>query len=367
MAIIKCTPDNFQTAVAQAMQMDVVEMGPGTYPTLFRKAGITYRAWDWQPDRPLANGALGHLGAGYGVRLTQANASWTVGGWTMQGVFHDTRGSSAINAALVLADDIHLEECVAAARPASGARQIGYTIGDSAHRVTGFRFDRSRHHPTGQPGEALDHALYWKNCTGCGAADSIIYDGGRFPLHLYTNADGNVFERLIVWASVGCVTFSGATDTSTGMPGYNGSDNNTLRDSILGHAQKDVVASWNTVTGNVVDHCMLWPAPAPMPGTVKGVTITNCVQADPGFANAAAGDFTRARAWDGYGPRAVCRTTTPPPDPEPTRDELLAGDFTAIRNRLAGVEAWRNLTAAQRESIIAARRRAEIGLARLAE
>lgn len=52
---------------------------------------------------------------------------------------------------------------------------------------------------------------------------------------------------------------------------------------------------------------------------------------------------------------------------DPDRDALLRRDFEAIIGRLAGVEKWTNLTAAQRRSVTQALGRARMGLARLVD
>ncbi len=323
MAILDATPSTLQAVEAQAQAGDVIRLAAGTYTTRPNRAAVTYQAIDWDPGRVL-RGTTGHLGAGMVVRFATA-FNLSAPGMVIRGVFHDTRPVSSINAGVFTASNITMEDCASSARPANGTRQIGYTLGTGAIRVSNTRFLRCRHHPTGQPGNVLDHAYYLKNCTGSLLQDCLIYDGGRFPLHLYTDADSNVFERCVVWGSGGCITFSGAADSSTGTSAYGTSDNNRVTGSILGQARLgSLVESWTSdpnrpVSGNQVSGCMFWrgTGAATYPGSVRGVTLTNNVQRDPEFRNPAIGDFTRTGTYDGYGPAQLFGAVTPPPPPPP--------------------------------------------------
>ncbi|TXH53796.1 MAG: right-handed parallel beta-helix repeat-containing protein, partial [Desulfurellales bacterium] len=318
MATLNATPSTISSVVSGASAGDTIVLAAGTYASPPRKSGLIYQAHDWKQNMVLT-GDTGHLGKGMTVIFT-GQFDINVSNITFRGIFHDTRGYSGINAGVFTGNNIVWEDCSGAHRPTSGARQIGYTFGAGTTRVTGIKFLRCRAYPTGQQGQKLDHAFYLKNCTDCLIEDTIIYDGGRFPLHLYTNADNNVFRRCVIWDSVGCVTFSGASDSSTGTSTYGTSDNNLMTGCIIGQAQIDMVGNWTSdssrpVSGNVVEKTMMWKGTgaAPYPGAMKGVTFTNNVQKDPGFKNAKAGDFTRSVAYDGYGPEALCGTVTPPP------------------------------------------------------
>ena len=373
---LRATPSSLSSVAGQAASGDTIIMEAGTYGNLPQVGGVTYRAVDWREGKVVSPGKVGHLGEGMAVKLTPT-LSLNKPGMAFEGIFFDTRGSSSINACLVGAHDIAFRDTSHAQRPNSGARQIGITVGSGSIKVTGFKMQRSRIHPTGQAGQKLDHALYLKRCTGALVEDVILHDAGRFPLHLYTDCDLAIFRRVLIWGSVGCITFSGASDSSTGVGGYATSDQNLLVDSILGQAQIDMVGNWTSgapTVGNRVEHNMFWKgtgsAPYP-PNSMAGVTFSQNVQRDPGFKDWKNGDFGRVGTYDGFGPAYLFGAVTPPPppppppDPEPTLHELLINDFTAIRNRLMGVEEWTNLTQAQRESIIAARNRAQIGIDRL--
>lgn len=343
MAILNANPGNISTITGQAVAGDTIRLAAGVYGVFPQRANVVFEAEDWEVGRVL-RGTTGHLGNGMGVRVT-VPLNINQPGMTLRGIYHDTRGSSSINAGVISASGVVFEDCASSARPTSGARQIGYTLGTGAIRVSGIRFSRHRHHPTGQPNQNLDHAFYLKNCTGCRIEDTLIYDGGRFPLHLYTNADNNVFDRTVIWGSGGCVTFSGASDASTGTSVYGTSDNNTMRGCILGNARIDMIGAWVSdpnrhVSGNIVDACMMWRGNglAPYPGAVRGVTITNTVTRDPGFRSPSTGDFTRTGTYDGYGPPQLFGAVTPPPPPsEDPRDALIQAlktDLLGLRTKV---------------------------------
>jgi hypothetical protein len=334
MATLTATPGDISIVAARAVPGDTILMTAGTYTAFPQRPDVTYQAFDWAQGRAIT-GTTGHLGNGFGVRVT-TTLNLNQPGIVIRGVFHDTRGLSSINAGVFSASNITMEDCTSAARPSSGGRQIGYTLGTGAIRVSNIRFLRCRHHPTGQPNNALDHAYYLKNCTGCLLQDVIVYEGGRFPFHLYTNADSNTFERCVVWGSGGGITFSGASDSTTGTSTYGTSDNNRMTGCILGQGRLgSLVESWTSdpgrpVTGNTVDQTILWRGGggSAVPTEVRGVTLSGIVQKDPGFRNPSIGDFTRSGSYDGFGPPHLFGTVEPPPPPPPpptedARDVLL--------------------------------------------
>lgn len=348
MAIHTATPTTLGAIETRAQTGDTILLEAGVYTQRPNRPGVTYQAVDWAEGRVL-RGTIGHLGNGMAVHF-RTTFNLTAPGMTIRGVFHDTRGFGTINAGVISASGIVLEDCSAAARPNSGTRQIGYTLGTGAIRVSGIRFTRCRHHPTGQPGQALDHAFYLKNCTGNTFTDCLIYDGGRFPFHLYTDADNNRMERCVVWGSLGCVTFSGAADATTGTTRYGTSDNNLMTGCILGQASRGaLIESWTSdpsrpVIGNVVQDTMVWPRPGgPVWDGKPGVTTRGLVTRDPGFRDPARGDFTRTGTYDGYGPTYLYQATTPPPPPPPPpppdppsedpRLTALRADLAVIRQR----------------------------------
>ena len=346
MAVLTATPSTLGAVEARAQQGDTILLEAGAYTTRPNRPGVTYQATDWAEGQVL-RGRVGHLGEGMAVTF---RTTWnlTAPGMTLRGIFHDTRGFGTINAGVLSASGLTFEDCSAAARPNSGSRQIGYTLGTGTIRVNGIRFTRCRHHPTGQAGQALDHAYYLKNCSGCEFTDVLVYDGGRFPFHLYTNADNNRFTRCVVWGSLGCITFSGAADASTGTSAYGTSDNNLMTGCILGQASRGaLIESWTSdprrpVAGNVVQDTLLWPrSGGPTWDGKQGVTLRSTVVRDPGFRDPRNGDFTRTGTYDGYGPTYLYAATTPPPPPDPEPDPDPPSEdprITALRADLAVIK-----------------------------
>lgn len=344
MAVLQATTANIDAVVSDAQPGDEVSLSAGTYYTLPRKSGITMTAHDWAEGRFVTD-TTGHNGAGCSVIYT---GPLHIGedDFTLRGVYHDTSGYSSINAGVITGNNVTLADCVSNARRKDGGRQIGYTIGTGTSRVSGFRYLRCRHLRTGQAGQDLDHAIYLKNAAGWLVEDCIITDGGRFPLHLYTNADSGLVDRTIVWNSVGGITFSGASDSSTGTSVYGTSDDNTVRNSIIGLGRKGyLIESWTSdssrpVSGNVVRDSIITPAGGGA-GTVKpgmsGVIVENCPDIDPGFADWRNGDFRNA---SGYGP-AYLQTADPapppsePPPPAPPDLRVSAELRDLIMDRLA--------------------------------
>lgn len=348
MAVLNASPSTLQAVEAQAQQGDVIALLAGTYATRPSRSGVTYQAVDWEPGRVL-RGTTGHLGQGMAVRFTGA---WNFSdpGVRVRGVFHDTRGLGSINAGVFSASGVVLEDCASAARRSDGGRQIGYTLGTGAIRVSGVQFIRHRHHPTGQPNNTLDHAFYLKNCTDCLFQEVLVYDGGRFPFHLYTNADLNKFERCVVWGSGGCVTFSGASDSTTGTSVYGTSDNNLIVGCILGaNRLGSCVESWTSdasrpVAGNVVRDTLIFPGSGRSAFDGKPwVQVIGAVNRNPGFRDPVNGDFTRTGEYDGFGPPQLFGTATPPPPPPPPSEDprvaAVRGDLQSAKQKLAELSA----------------------------
>lgn len=346
MATLNATPADISLVVGRAMPGDTIILTAGTYTAFPQKAGVTYQAFDWAPGRAIM-GTTGYLGTGFGVRVT-TSLNLNQPGMVLKGIHHDTRGLGSINAGVFTASNITLEDHVLTGRRTDGARQIGYTFGSGAIRVSGIRVLRARLNRVGKLNDLSDHALYMKNCTGCRVEDTILHDAGRFPIHFYPNADNNEIIRPIIWGSMGAVVFSGANDASTGVAASN-SENNVIRNGILGagtYARGYLVESqWDGVQpgqGNRVENTNITVAGGSaglVEPTLSGVTLTGIVDFNPAFRNASVGDFTRTGTYDGYGPAQLFGTVEPPPPPPPpptedARDVLLADlrvDLEAIR------------------------------------
>lgn len=385
MAVLDATPATLTAVQDRAGALDVIVLGPGSYAgsSFNRREGLRYEAADNAIGRTVS-GTAGHLGEGMAVRIT-GPMNLSRPGIQIAGCFHDTRDYTGINAGVITGDDVALRDWSAMHRPRSGARQIGYTIGSGSVRVRGFIYERFRHHQVGQVGQALDHAIYLKHCEGFVIRDGLLIDAGMFPLHLYTNADDGLMERLVVWDSVRGITFSGASDSSTGTSTYGTSDRNLLTRSILGKGRSGyLVETWvsdrsRPVSGNIVRENVITRAGGGA-GTVQpgmvGVSLMANIDVDPRFTDPDGGDF-RLRADSpalGYGPLMIqpeWATPAPPPgggdpDPPPPPDDpcrAIKDELSAKETDLAAALIGRGVAESDRDAARAERDQALASLA----
>jgi len=344
MAIIPVTPATISTGINSAQAGDVIELGPGTYPSLPRRSGLAYRAQDaGEPGRAVKD-VRGHLGQGFGVRVTDYMGG-SYSGTTFEGIFFDAReqpSSRGINWALLTGTgDVGFIDCSFTDRPEDGGRRIGITpLGGSAP-FDGLVIERCRFYRTGKFKDTHDHPLYLKRARNVRVVDSIFHDAGWFTLHLYPDCDDSRFERLVIWASGSAVAFSAENSGANPSAGITGaSERNILSGSILGagHGRPGgqsggggfLVESYAPSAGprpvgNIVERCFLTrfggTAQLVQPGISDRVALADVIlsDADPGFSDLVNGDF-RLRAGAaalGFGPSYIQPQGAPPPDPEP--------------------------------------------------
>lgn len=345
MAVVSVTPATIVSVVSAAQAGDVIELGPGTYPSLPRKSGLTYRAFDYGEPGKAVKDTRGHLGQGFGVRVTDFLGG-SYSGVKYQGIFWDTREKRGINGAVLSGRDVEFHGCVAVDRPTDGSRRIMLTPLGSGGPFEGFAWIEGRVHLQGKWKDTHDHPFYLKHCLRPVIKDTLIYDAGWFPLHLYPNCDGGWFDNLVIWACGSAVAFSGdsvSTNPSVGLTGR--SDDNTVIGCIIGagHGRpggqsggggyliESYAGGGQVPTGNVVSDCFLTrfggTAQLVQPGISDRVALDRVVQTDldPGFTDPANGDFRLKSGAPalGFGPTwiqpqaAPPPSEPPPPDPEP--------------------------------------------------
>lgn len=362
MAIIPATPSTVASAVNTAIAGDVISLGPGTYPSLPRKSNITYVAQDAvEPGRAVKD-ARGHLGQGFGVRVTDYMGG-SYSGCVFEGIYFDARelpASRGINWCLLTGPGyIAFYDCSFTDRPNDGGRRIGVTpLGGSAP-FERLAVERCRFHRTGKWKDTHDHPLYLKRCRYVVVRDSIFHDAGWFPLHLYPDCDDSIFERLVIWGCGSAVAFSAenaGASPSAGITG--GSERNSLAGSIIGagHGRPGgqsggggyLIESYAPSgaprpVGNVVSDCFLTrfggTAQLVQPGISDRVALRNCVltDADPGFTDPANGDFRlrSGAAALGYGPTWIQPQVVPSPEPEPDPEPNPHRISSALRAEVA--------------------------------
>lgn len=339
MATLPANPSTITSVQDRAGALDLIELELGRYPgSVFnRKGNLRYRAKDSYDGRAVEDGK-GHLGAGFGVIIT-GPMNIGVSNVILDGCFHDTRDYTGINAGVFTGHNIELWNWSAVARPSGGARQIGYTLGSGTVRVKGFKFINGRHGPAGKVGESHDHSFYLKNSEGHLFRDSIIIDGGWFPLHFYTNGDDGSIENCIVIDGKYVTTLSGASDSSTGTSQYGTSDRNRFTKCIFGSKAGPSIQTWvsdssRPVQGNVVEDNVHIPGVVPYQSSMKGVTIVSPKAVTPAFKDPSKGDFRMAAGSPavGYGPRQIqpgyAGGGTPPPPPPPS--DVTAPAITVV-------------------------------------
>jgi hypothetical protein len=346
MAERPATPSTIASVVSAAQAGDVILMGLGTYPSLPRKSGLTYRAFDHgEPGRAVKD-TRGHLGQGFQVRVTDFLGG-SYSGVTYEGIFWDTRERRGINGAVLSGRDVGFLGCVAVDRPTDGSRRIMLTpLGPSTSQpFEGFVWSEGRVHLQGKWKDTHDHPFYLKHCLRPRITDSLIYDAGWFPLHLYPNCDEGDFSGLVIWGCGSAAAFSAENASANPSAGLTGaSERNRLARSIIGagHGRPGgqsggggyLIESYAPSgaprpVGNVVEWCFLTrfggTAQLVQPGIGDRVALVDCVtgDADPGFTDPAGGDF-RLRPGSpalGYGPAWIqpqgAPPPPPPPDPEP--------------------------------------------------
>ncbi len=363
MAVRQADRTNIGAVVSQSVAGDsiVLKAYPdpvaNPYTTLPLKAGVTYIAEDWVTDRVL-KGTTGYRGKDMGVRITTA-LSTSVPDVQLFGVYHDTSQALTINAFLVQSNGVKAYDSAFYHRRVDGGRQIGITVQNNA---TGFSLVRCRFSGTGQVGTQFDHALYLKTPFGWTVTDTIIQDGGYFPLHLYPYARNGLVNRTVVYGGQRAVTFSGEnlrTNTSVGLPANGGqwgdgfyvSEGNQLKNVILWSRSGNVLETWTPnasrpVRSNSVTDALVFPGTV-IPGSLPGVALSGIKVAtlplNPGFKNPAVGDFTREGVYDGYGPPQLFGASAPPPPPpppppDPTVDPRIAQyeqQLATIKTKLA--------------------------------
>lgn len=346
MAVVSVTPATIVSVVSAAQAGDVIELGPGTYPSLPRKSGLTYRAFDHGEPGKAVKDTRGHLGQGFGVRVTDFLGG-SYSGVKYQGIFWDTREKRGINGAVLSGRDVEFHGCVAVDRPTDGSRRIMLTPLGSGGPFEGFAWIEGRVHLQGKWKDTHDHPFYLKNCLRPRIVDSLIYDAGWFALHLYPNCDEGDFSGLVIWGCGSAAAFSAENATANPSAGITGaSERNRITRSIIGagHGRPGgqsggggyLIESYAPSgaprpTGNVVSDCFLTrfggTAQLVEPGISDRVALDRVVQTDldPGFTDPANGDFRLKPGAPavGYGPTwiqphgAPPPSEPPPPDPEP--------------------------------------------------
>lgn len=353
MADITVNPGGFASAYSSAVSGDRLLLQPGlhnlgTTRFSFGKSGITVEAASgWTPGR-WVTGTNGHNIASVPVRIRGmldvpgSNNTFKGFGW------YDSAASGP-GTSIISGNNNTFEDLVCRNRfttafvdgsvSTTTAGTIFFTIGGAAGRADGTVFRRIKHRLCGDPNANMhDHPYYIKHCQNTLIEDCISYEQtDGWMLHFYPNGDFTTVRRCVAYSVAGGLTFSGATDSSTGLSGCLASDNNTVETSIFmrGTTRWLLESYWGCSTigvNNVVRNCDIYqPTGSGGSGRIStsngGFSQANIQNVDPLFTDPANGDFTLASNSPvlGMGPTQIQPGGSPPVQPSPPTGLATSG------------------------------------------
>lgn len=174
----------------------------------------------------------------------------------------------------------------------NGRSGICFILGSTKYgRAEGTLIEGSRIHGCGRlPARNTEHGIYVSAADDTRIVGNEIYDNADRGIQLYPDAQRTTIERNVIDGNGQGIIFSGADGVA--------SDDNVVRNNVISNARiRADVESWyppgNPVgTGNVVEgNCVFGGRTGTIDTTGGGFAESGNITADPGFANAAGGDF----------------------------------------------------------------------------